>query len=132
MVLYLPISLYLRNGSTKKRREATMKIKNRMNLLPNELCVLIKVRSELPEEKQIEFDILPILHEDMSELSDSALDTVTDIMKAMCAVAVLEPPALDVLLEIYYDKFQDMERMRVQEETEGVVIPFPFPPVTKH
>jgi hypothetical protein len=50
----------------------------------------------------------------------------------MCAVAVLEPPALDVLLEIYYDKFQDMERMRVQEETEGVVIPFPFPPVTKH
>jgi hypothetical protein len=53
-------------------------------------------------------------------------------MKAMCAVAVLEPPALDVLLEIYYDKFQDMERMRVQEETEGVVIPFPFPPVTKH
>jgi hypothetical protein len=131
MVLYLPISLYLKNGSTK-RREATMKIKNRMNLLPNELCVLIKVRSELPEEKQIEFDILPILHEDMSELSDSALDTVTDIMKAMCAVAVLEPPALDVLLEIYYDKFQDMERMRVQEETEGVVIPFPFPPVTKH
>ena len=83
------------------------------------MCVLIKVRSELPEEKQIEFDILPILHEDMSELSDSALDTVTDIMK-------------DVLLEIYYDKFQDMERMKAQEETEGVVIPFPFPPVTKH
>ena len=109
-----------------------MRIKNRMNLQPNELCVLIKVKSEIPEEKQIEFDILPILHEDMSELSDSAIDTITDIMKAMCAVAVLEPPALDVLLEIYYDKFQDMERMKAQEEAEGIVIPFPFPPVTKH
>jgi len=68
----------------------------------------------------------------MSELSDSAVDTVTDIMKAMCAVAVLEPNALDVLLEIYYNKFQDMERMKEEEETRGIVIPFPVPPVTKH
>ena len=68
----------------------------------------------------------------MSELSDSAIDTITDIMKAMCAVAVLEPPALDVLLDIYYDKFKDMERMKEQEEAEGIVIPFSFQPETKH
>ena len=85
-----------------------------------------------PETKQIYFEVLPIMSESMPEVSDTALDTVTDIMKAMCAVAVLEPPALDVLLDIYYDKFKDMERMKEQEEAEGIVIPFPFPPVTKH
>ena len=109
-----------------------MRIKNRLNLQPNELCVLIKIMSVDPETKQIYFEVLPIISDSMPKVSDTALDTVTDIMKAMCAVSSLDPPALDALLEIYYDQFEDMEKMRGGKDMEDVIIPFPVKPVTKH
>ena len=99
-----------------------MKIKNTINLKPNELCILIKIVSQDPETGNIQFEVRPHISDYMHDVSESAIDTITDIMKGMCAVTMLESEALDVLLELYYDGFKDMEN----------VLPFPVKPVTKH
>jgi hypothetical protein len=85
-----------------------------------------------PETKQTYFEVSPIMNDSMPEIPDTTLDTITDIMKGMCAVASLEPPSLDALLEIYYDQFEDMEKRREGKDMEDVIIPFPVKPVTKH
>ena len=88
-----------------------MKIKNTINIV-----------SQDPETGNIHFEVRPHISDYMHDVSESAIDTITDIMKGMCAVTMLESEALDVLLELYYDGFKDMEN----------VLPFPVKPVTKH
>lgn len=85
-----------------------------------------------PETKQIQFEVLPMISDSMPDVPDTAIDTITDIMKGMCAVTMLKSEALDVLLELYYDGFQDMDSMRGGSDMEDVIIPFPVKPVTKH
>ena len=96
------------------------------------MCILIKIRSENSSDGTVEFDLYPLVHKNKGMLTKD--DTLTDILKAMCAVATLPPEDLDMLLERYYDNFEDMERKRKEEWLEKykdeVVVPFPS--VTKH
>ena len=105
-----------------------------IQLSEDEMCILIKIKGENPDDGSVEFDLYPLVHKDTSALSKDGHDTLTDILKAMCAVATLPPEDLDMLLERYYDNFEDMERKRKEEWLEKykdeVVVPFPS--VTKH
>ena len=76
------------------------------------MCILIKIRSEDSSDGTVEFDLYPLVHKDRGILTKDGHDTLTDILKAMCAVATLPPEDLDMLLERYYDNFEDMERKR--------------------
>ncbi len=99
------------------------------------MCVLISIKKEHDNDGSVEFDVMPIIHENINLLSKEGLITLTDILRGMCAVATLPPSELDVLLSIYYTNFEDLDMKRKRESSNGkedTVIPFPGPPVTKH
>ncbi len=112
------------------------------------MCVLLSIKREHYNDGEestttpsVEFEVMPIIHENMNALSNEGLDTLTDILRGMCAVAILAPsqhgnhPLLDTLLNLYYANFEDLNRSKDKENSNGkenTVIPFPGPPVTKH
>ena len=74
---------------------------------PNELMVRITVQSENPSDSSIFYDISPFHHPDMSVLSEEGIETMTDVLKAMCVVTTLPPDEISYLVERYETIFED-------------------------
>jgi hypothetical protein len=78
-----------------------------LNLEPNELLVRIKVRSEDPADHSIFYDIEPSHHADMEILSEIGLETMRDVVKAMCVVTTFPPEEISYLVDRYDTMFDD-------------------------
>ena len=84
------IKASLWNGSRKgKSLVGKLKRIEESGIQPNELMVRITVQS------------------DMSVLSEEGIETMTDVLKAMCVVTTLPPDEISYLVERYETIFED-------------------------
>jgi|TARA_R100000322_G_scaffold113194_1_gene72615 hypothetical protein len=98
----------------------TKKIRNLINLQPNQLAVIIDV--ELLEDREdVNFSVMPVEADDL-EAPDHVKFFLRDMMRAMCAVAALPDGDLEDLVRKYYATFIDYG------DDDDNIIPFP----TKH
>jgi len=87
--------------------------------------IKITVRSEDPSDSSILYDIDPFHHPDMSVLSEEGLDTMSDVLKAMCVVTTLLPEDIAELVDKYDTIFEDehptVEVFKVGEDDSDTV-----------
>jgi len=96
------------------------KIKNLLNLQPNQLAIVIDVEL-IADEEDVSFTVMPI-EADGLDVPEHVQYFLRDMMRAMCAVASLPDGDLEDLVRQYYATFTDYG------EDDENIIPFP----TKH
>ena len=95
------------------------KIKNFINLQPNQLAVIIDVEL-LADREDVNFTVMPFEADDL-DAPEHVQYFLRDLMRAMCAVAALPDGDLEDLVKKYYTTFIDYG-------DDDNIIPFP----TKH
>lgn len=96
------------------------KIKNSLNLESNQLAVVIDV-TMLEDDENADFTIMPFEAENL-DAPEHVKFFLRDLMRAMCACAVLPEGDLEALVQSYYANFIDFG-------DDDNIIPFPH---TKH
>jgi len=86
---------------------ANIKRVDEVELKPNELMIKVSVQSSSPEDGSILYDIAPFHHPDMNLLSEDGLETMTDVLKAMCVVTTLDLEDIAELVSRYATIFED-------------------------
>lgn len=80
--------------------------------------IRIRIRAEDPVDSSILYDIDPFHHPDMSILSEEGLDSMSDVLKAMCVVTTFTPEDIAHLVDRYDTMFDD-EHPTVEVFTSG-------------